>query len=732
MIKGRKKINTTMKNSEKKIKGHLLLKVVIPASLIILVCVTVLRITGCRSKSTDINKNNELLDSKEQASSTQSGLSGGPGNSAARKTSVTSAPFYWAWWGWEPLEHNIRLGGPSYTVDGSSWWAPKWYDRLHSEELIKKISDRGINLVVTHFYKGFGLKFENAQQQNTAKIVRYAHQNGIKVLGYCQCRSIYYETFLNEEPQAINWLQRDNDGRFRSFNVDQYYRWVPCLNSQEFRTYLKKVIHVGLEETGLDGFNFDNSFSGPCYCERCEKLFREWLTKRYPNPLELFGIGSFENVRQPPSPSSKGQIYDPLIRAWVRWRCETLGEFVQEITSYARNLKPDAILLSNPAHPTSAGEPMSRSVWPVWVGRHLDLMIAENANSPEIDGDLMVSQIRAHKEGMAVGYRAVPTTWAEGPKVNMADASTRLPQTSSVIRLQIAEAAANKGVPGSNWATRALGGSDSMRIDIPEFSDALGQYIDFVKKNESFMQSSQPVKDIAVLHTFASLAYNPQYASDQVSAAEEILIRGGFSWEVIFDDDINQLNKYPLLVLSGQTHLSDQSCIAIKSFVDKGGAVVMIGDNGLYDDEGRLLSGNRLSSLKNNSVIRVNAIGMRKVSNRSWGIFVRLPSNWKQLAETIEKVASGHLSARLHDASDVALSAYHGTRGQLIIHLVNYAAPQPTKILQLELGSGWNEHSNVRLLTPELTERKLSLRRNGDINFIDVPPFEVYSVVVVE
>ena len=46
-------------------------------------------------------------------------------------------PYYWAWWGWEPLEHNVRLGGPSASVDGSAWWASAWYDRLHGEALAR-------------------------------------------------------------------------------------------------------------------------------------------------------------------------------------------------------------------------------------------------------------------------------------------------------------------------------------------------------------------------------------------------------------------------------------------------------------------------------------------------------------------------------------------------------------------------------------------------------------------
>ncbi len=651
-----------------------------------------------------------------------------------RQADVTAAPYYWSWWGWEPLEHNVRLGAPSYTVDGSAWWAPKWYDRLHSEELVQKMSKLGVNLAVTHFFKGFGLEFERPQWQRTAGLVRLAHRHGVKVLGYCQFASIYYETFLAEEPRAKDWGQRSIDGTFNIYEGAQYYRWRPCFNHPEFRAYVKRAVRVGLKEVGLDGFNFDNCLSRPCYCDRCTALFRAWLAKRYPEPLPLFGIGSFNHVLQPPAPAKTEQIHDPVMRAWIRWRCECLAGFVKEISDYARSLRPDAILMANPAHPCGARDTVTRSVWPVWVGRHLNLMITENANAPEIAGDLMVSQVRAHKNAAAIGYRAVPTTWAEGlGRGGATNAATRLPQTPTGIHLQIAEAAANGGVPGANWTTRALGGGDGMRIDRPEFSEALGNYLGFVRQHESLILSSQPVNDVAVLHAFPSLAFNAQYAFDQITAAEEVLIRGGFQWGVVFDDDLSRLDKFSVLILAGQTHLSKAACDAVKRFVDQGGSLVMLGDNGKYDDEGRLLEVNPLDALVGNRVSRLKASTIRPVKDRHWGVFATLPSTWKEVAGAILKAADGRLSAQILDPdTTVALNTCRGETGRLVVHLLNYAAPRPTRPLQVELGAAWRDRRTARLLSPGVPERTVSLRRDGARSIVNVPPLEVYGILVIE
>ncbi|MCX7827150.1 MAG: twin-arginine translocation signal domain-containing protein, partial [Verrucomicrobiae bacterium] len=48
------------------------------------------------------------------------------------KDAVTQAPYYWSWWGWEPLAHYRRAGGIVGAVDTQSPTLEQWFDRLHS------------------------------------------------------------------------------------------------------------------------------------------------------------------------------------------------------------------------------------------------------------------------------------------------------------------------------------------------------------------------------------------------------------------------------------------------------------------------------------------------------------------------------------------------------------------------------------------------------------------------
>ena len=159
----------------------------------------------------------------------------------------------------------------------------------------------------------------------------------------------------------------------------------------------------------------------------------------------------------------------------------------------------------------------------------------------------------------------------------------------------------------------------------------------------------------------------------------------------------------------------------------------MLGENGKYDDEGRLLEANRLDGLSGKNVSRLKASVIRRIKDRHWGVFATLPPARKEMADTVLEAADGRLSAHLLDPdTTVALSAYRGEANRLVVHLVNYAAPRPTHPLQVELGAAWRERRTARLLSPGVLERTLPLRRDGARSVVDVPPLEVYGILVVE
>jgi len=553
----------------------------------------------------------------------------------------------------------------------------------------------GVNLGVTHFFKGFGLVHERAEQQNTARLVKFAHRHGVKILGYCQSRSIYHEQFLAEVPNVKDWIQRDEKGQLRTWGGAKF-RWAPCIHCGEFRDYMKRAIRIGLEEIGLDGLHFDNNYCEPCYCERCEKAFRAWMAGRRPE---------CRDVKQPPTEKSPKRITDPVVQEWVRWRCESLAEYQGDLEAHARRIKPDAILLGNPAFPRDANGAYKRSVWAPWQGRHLDLLFAENSNFPGIEDGVLTSQVRASKYGNAIGYRVVSTVWKKNKLTGLG-----LPDTAEAIGLQIAEASANDALPGTNWSLRPLGEGDKMRVERPDLREALGKYLRFVRALEPLWQNAKPVRDVAVLYTFASTVFDNAETMPLVTAAEEILIRGGFAWEVLFDEQLDSrtgvspvpsgipvpqtggtpvplLSEFPVLVVAGQSQLSQEQIAAIRKFESNGGKLVVVGENPAFDKSVPL----------------------------------------SELASTIQRVAGDRFSARLRGSDTVTLNAYELGKNRLVVHLVNYATGETPKGLSLELGSRWKKCRKARLLTPDTPERTLTMQPR-----IEILPFKIYAVLVLE
>ena len=149
-------------------------------------------------------------------------------------------PIIWSFWGHEPLRHLRRMGNDGASVFSLGEWVDDWYQHIHSEELVKRASEVGINVIYTHFFKGFGLNAEHDEMQNTKKLCKIAGKYGIKVLGYCQLGSLYTEVLKAEIPELESMAIKNSDGTLACW-LKQYYRLRPCFNSREFIAYIKKL-----------------------------------------------------------------------------------------------------------------------------------------------------------------------------------------------------------------------------------------------------------------------------------------------------------------------------------------------------------------------------------------------------------------------------------------------------------------------------------------------------------
>lgn len=484
----------------------------------------------------------------------------------------------WAWWCWEPIDHYQRTG--INLAQSSSEWLLKWYDRIHSEETVKMMAEMGINLAVTHFFKGMGKKFEEPEMERTKKLVQLCHKHGIYVIGYTQLGSIYNEIFPQEKKNVKNWVCRDKEGRLQSY-FDNYWRWIPCIYSKEWIEYVKGMIYYGTEKIKLDGFHFDNTSSRPCYCNECKKRFSLYLQEKYATDIrERFGIASFDNINIPHSYSNSNQhipevIHEPLRQEWIFFRSERLIAVYADLNSYIKSLNPEAVMLGNYScwcH--GVGWSDDRGIWIPDIFATHDYVFAENENVPGVDEDgIITHQIKALKMARAGNLPVFSTTGVRNKDNWDTDA----------FAIDIAEAAAFGGVPGSTWALRPVHGK--FAIDNPEYAHLLKKYMHFLKTHSDLYCDATEDADVAILHCEHSFAWDAMECWESRVGMEEILIAYHIPYRIIFDKDINLTEDINLLIIPDIKCISDELVKKIVEFVHCNGKVLITGESGWYKED---------------------------------------------------------------------------------------------------------------------------------------------------
>ena len=229
-----------------------------------------------------------------------------------------------------------------------------------------------------------------------------------------------------------------------------------------------------------------------------------------------------------------------------------------------------------------------------------------------------------------------------------------------------------------------------------------GNYIKFFHRNFDYYRNIVNVADVAVLHSFATMAYNNDLPYQSTFLFEQALIQEKIPFDIIFDDNLKDLSKYKVLVLADQECLSDEKLDLIRAFVNRGGGLVATEHTSLYTEWRQRKSGFGLDDLFLikapewqrssrehilNIPIKKNNIGKGRVvyipgvqpsipkppavamSSRYW----KLPVNWKELIESVQWASVNNLSVSVEAPLTVTMElTQKEDKSALMLHLVNY------------------------------------------------------------
>lgn len=630
----------------------------------------------------------------------------------------------WAFWGHEPLHHYRRLGGGSTSIFKNGKWIDDWYERLHDEETIRQAAEMGITSIYTHYFKGFGLLAEQNEMEKTRELTQAAHRHGIRVLGYCQLGSLYYETMLDEADDLEEWAMRSADGAIACWG-GAYYRWSPCFNSEAFKSYMKKVIEHGVRHIGLDGFHFDNSYNKPCYCERCQHAFRTYLADHVRDPERTLGLRHTRHVRIPEFAESIESVQDPLYIRWLHYRRRLTASVHAELFGHVKRISEGrAIVAHNPAFPRYYGHVNRIGYEPACSPGAVDIVFAENDGFIAKVGKGVRTQVEAYKYGQLFGYRVFNSSWLKDDR-----GSIRVPETPEELCLFEAEAMAFGGLCGTPWLMRPLKNGKASVIDREEHTQLLAGIFSYFSKHADLYTSVKRTNAVKVLYHPDNVMLSIKQGYLSLAAAIQSLVQNGVPFSLFRLDDRKEVNDEDLIVIPGLDCVSDEDVEAVRLLADKGHPLVVIGSFGTYDENGverergasRLGEGDAIARLP----FRFDAskYDQRKHFSAMSADIERFD---RHFAEIVKARARG--SRVTFSCPGLICETALDADGHYLLHVINPDNTETIDSLTVTLEGGSAPYGRCELFSFEGVRLK-RVDRDGDRLTIEVAAFQTFMTV---
>ena len=630
-------------------------------------------------------------------------------------------------------------------VGGNTTWQEEDYEKEHTEEAIRKLKDLGVTVVITHFYKGFGLAAEREHQKKALELAALVKKYGMK-LGVYVGSTIAYETFLAEKPEAESWFAPDYLGK-PVFYDSQTWRKRVYFMHPGYREYMRRVLRMAEQEFHADLIHFDNTsmqaepsiFQHPLAIQD----FREFLRAKY-TPAELekrLGFADVRFVLPPRYDRPLGPINDPLFQEWADFRCVQLTRYYSEMEELLRGQNPQVAVETNP-HSGISGR---NTVWEQGVDyprllAHLDAVWTEEGDPAGVTDDgILVSRIRTFKMASTLHNTLFVASGGESGNI-----------------LQMAESLA--------FDRQCIGdlGGVLAGYDTPEDQR---RYVQFFHKNFDHYRDVDNIADVAVLHSFASLGFNNDRPAVSTMLFEQALIQSHIPFDIIFDDNLKSLSKYRVLVLADQECLDDAQMDLIRKFVANGGAIVATEYTSLFtnwrerrrdfglkdlfrvsapaspgDGEYFLEAGPVRNEVGRGRVAYIPEIkpAIRKpLGARMTSEYWKLPVNWREVVDAVRWAGRNNFALSVNAPETVVIEPMERRKEkELLLHLVNYNVARTPSVSNISVKLRVPNNTSVTkvtLLSPDRAGAPtLPHQLEAGMVTFTVPTLATYDLAVIQ
>jgi Beta-galactosidase len=465
------------------------------------------------------------------------------------------------WLTHEPLEFLMRRG------DHFDDEADR-YQRMLEPDNIKSMAAAGVRWGRIFFYKGFGLEYERPNIEKAKRAADLMHQLDMKVALY-MAGTMFTETLYHEIPEAKNWEQRDQNDRWVPYGI-QTYRHYACPNEPAYREYLKRILRIGVEDLHADEISFDNIMlqaePKSCRCPRCIQAFHNFLKQRYPTKeavMRRFGLPDVEWIRvnewdSPTQPDGLAALNDPVLQEWVRFRCQSLANYTNDLHDYVKGLNPDVVVHLNIKGVYSFNRYWTNAVYHPLFADHVDVLSFDTGGyDARIDPatGALVSQIRSYKMARRLGASC---------EDSMRD------DIRAAIHMAFGFQKPVAGYAGAPF------GSGGHNVFTP--------FLEFFREyNQRYYTGADNVADVAVLRNWPSMAYSINSTYVPATLMEQVLIQYKIPFDLLFDEQLDRIGRYGAVILAGQECVSNDQAETLLNYVRGGGSLVLTGNTGQYN-----------------------------------------------------------------------------------------------------------------------------------------------------
>lgn len=642
---------------------------------------------------------------------------------------------------WEPLQWAYRKNWQNWENGHAGSLAEEIHYEEHTEETILGLKKMGVNMVLTSFHKGFGIQNEKFNMDEAAELGKLLNKHDM-LMGTYVSALLLYEDLYAEFPEARNWHRVNYDGSpntYPNMTMADGYRYRAFLNHPEYLNYMKRVCELAIE-AGTDLIHFDTvSQPGENHHPLALQMFRDWLKAKYPAQDEWFfrtGLLHRAYVLIPhyPSPGSYATFDNPLMQEYIHFKCELLGNYAAEMCTFIHNLNPEVAIEFNPHGVSGHNNYLQRNIDHERILPYLDAYWSEEGNHAEFTDDgRLIGKIRSMKLGQM--YNSVMFSYT----------GTRMGEDP---RLLLAESMAYN---------RQCLGDLGTPLNYKDYPQRGRKYVKFFWENFDLYEKTETAADVAVLRSFASMAFNNYGSQREVMLAEQTLLQRQIPFDIIFDEHLHDLSKYKVVILANQEALSDEQIALIADYVTNGGGIVATANTAMWNEwrryrrtcglqhvlgiEKSVQKGGTIASTRQEvGEGRTAYIGelMPKipVPARTWfhKKYWAPPQNAAELIDAIEYTAGKSLDFDINAPEYVAIEAYaQPEQNRYIVHIVNFDAADREQVNAISIILNTEDASAVKKVTAYSPDTgapvNLRITRTSTGIRVLLPKLEVYTVL---